>query len=102
LFLHISKDEQAERLQKRLDNPDKRWKFRAGDLDDRKLWDEYMAAYSEAITETSTEEAPWYVIPADHKWFRDLAALTILDEVLTRLDPQFPEPEEDLDGVTIV
>jgi PPK2 family polyphosphate:nucleotide phosphotransferase len=100
-FLHISKEEQAARLQARLDDPDKRWKFRRGDLDDRALWDDYMAAYAEAISQTSTRQAPWYVIPADRKWYRNWALSNIVLDALKRMDPQFPEPEDDLDDVVI-
>jgi PPK2 family polyphosphate:nucleotide phosphotransferase len=90
LFLHISKDEQERRLQARLEDPTKRWKYRATDLQDRALWDQYMAAYRNAIAETSTEQAPWYVIPADHKWYRDWAVLTVLVETLGEMDPRYP------------
>ena len=101
LFLHISPEEQQERLQARLDEPDKRWKFRAGDLEDRARWDDFAAAYEEAITETSTPWAPWYVIPADRKWVRDVAVARIMVDTLERLDPQFPEPDPGLDDVVI-
>ena len=101
-MLHISKDEQAERFQSRLDRPDKRWKFRTGDLDDRAQWDEFMEAFDEALRETSTKNAPWYVIPANKKWYRDWAVLRVLVDTLRALDPQFPEPEEDLDGVVVL
>ncbi|HEX2849602.1 MAG TPA: polyphosphate kinase 2 family protein [Acidimicrobiales bacterium] len=101
LFLHISKDEQAERFRKRLDNPHKRWKFSKGDLAERARWDDYVAAFEDAISKTSTEHAPWYVIPADHKWYRDWAALSILVDTLEGLDPKFPEPEEGLDSVVV-
>jgi PPK2 family polyphosphate:nucleotide phosphotransferase len=100
LFLHISKEEQRSRLEARLQQPNKRWKFNVGDLDDRKLWDDFQEAYEEAITRTSTEQAPWYVIPADRKWYRDLAVSSILIETLERMNPQFP-PEPDLDGVVV-
>jgi PPK2 family polyphosphate:nucleotide phosphotransferase len=93
-FLHIDKDEQRERLQARLDDPTKRWKFRLGDIDERKRWDDYMAAYEDAIAKTSTDLAPWYIVPANHKWFRNLAVASILVETLERLDPRYPEPEE--------
>ena len=73
VFLHISKDEQRARLQARIDDPAKNWKFRRADLEARAQWDEYQERYEEAITETSTEWAPWYVVPADHKWVRDVA-----------------------------
>ncbi len=100
-FLHISKDEQAERFQARLDDPAKRWKFATGDLEVRKHWDEYQEAYEEAISETSTDDAPWYVIPADKKWYRDWAVLSVLTEVLERLDPQYPPEEPGLAGLQI-
>jgi polyphosphate kinase 2 (PPK2 family) len=101
LFLHISKEEQRERLQDRIDNPDKRWKFRRGDLDDRVLWDEYMKAYTDALAKTSTATAPWYVVPADRKWVRNLAVAKILRDVLERIDPQFPEPDDDITGIVV-
>lgn len=91
VMLHIGRDEQRERLQARLDDPDKRWKFRLGDLEDRKLWDDYMAAYDDALTRTSTSDAPWLCVPADRKWYRDWAVLTILVAALEHLDPQFPD-----------
>jgi PPK2 family polyphosphate:nucleotide phosphotransferase len=101
VFLHISKQEQAERLQARLDDPDKRWKFRASDLETRKQWDDYMALYEEALTETSTDWAPWYVVPADRKWVRNVAVARLLVHTLDSLDPRFPAPEEDLSGITV-
>jgi PPK2 family polyphosphate:nucleotide phosphotransferase len=101
-FLHISKEEQAARFQARLDDPEKRWKFRRGDLEDRSLWDDYMAAYGEAIAETSTSSSPWYVVPADRKWYRNWALSNIVVDTLVRMDPQFPEPEGNLDDVVIV
>jgi PPK2 family polyphosphate:nucleotide phosphotransferase len=100
-FLHISKEEQRERLQARLDDPDKNWKFDVGDLAQRKLWDDYMAAYETAISETSTEAAPWYVIPANHKWYRNLAISQIMVRTLQGLNMRFPEAEEDLSQVTV-
>ena len=100
-FLHISKDEQKERLQARLDEPHKTWKFAKGDLAERKLWDTYVEAYEEALTRTSTEWAPWYVIPADRKWYRNLAISTIIVDTLKRLGMEYPEPEEGLDGIVI-
>ena len=102
VFLHVSKDEQARRFQERLDDPEKRWKFRAGDLDDRALWPEFQAAYQDAISETSTEDAPWYVVPADSNSRRNVAVGEILRATLERLDPQIPEPEAGLDGVKVV
>ena len=101
LFLHISPEEQAERLQARLDDPTKRWKFNPGDLAERARWDEYAAAYEEAIRRTSTEHAPWYVVPADRKWFRNWAVSRIVIEALEDMDPRYPAPAEDLDGITV-
>ena len=101
VFLHISKDEQRERLQDRLDSPDERWKFSPSDLPERARWEAYQAAFAEAIAATSTEVAPWYVIPADRKWYRDWAVTSILHETLTQLDPQYPPPAPGLDGIVV-
>ena len=101
VFLHISKDEQAERLQARLDEPDKNWKFSTGDLAERKRWDDYQRVYAEAIFETSTDFAPWYVVPADRKWYRNLVVSQILIDTLEGLDLRYPEPEEGLQDVVI-
>jgi PPK2 family polyphosphate:nucleotide phosphotransferase len=100
-FLHISRDEQKKRLEERLADPAKRWKFRLGDLDDRKLWPEYQRAYEVALAKTSTAHAPWYVVPSDRKWYRNLVVATVLVEALERLDLKSPEPAEDLDGVVV-
>lgn len=102
IFLHISKDEQKERFQDRLDDPTKHWKFRKGDLEDRALWDDYMAAYEDALEKTSTKDAPWYVIPADRKWYRDWAITTLLVERLEALKMAFPPAEEGLEDVVVV
>jgi PPK2 family polyphosphate:nucleotide phosphotransferase len=98
--LHISRDEQKRRFEERVSQPEKRWKFRASDLTDRALWKDYERAYSEALTRTSTADAPWYVIPADHKWYRNWAVSTILIETLQTMKPRYPDPP-DLAGVTI-
>ncbi len=100
LFLHITKEEQAERLRARLEDPTKRWKFRVEDLDDRLLWDDHQAAYQEAIAETSTDRAPWYVVPADRKWYRNWAVSRIVVETLEAMDPRYP-PCDDLRDVVI-
>jgi polyphosphate kinase 2 (PPK2 family) len=100
-FLHISRDEQRERFQKRLDNPAKRWKFRLGDLEARAQWDDYMAAYEEALSRCSPASAPWFVIPANRKWYRDLAVARIVTDAARRMAPAFPAPKEDLAGVVI-
>ncbi len=89
-FLHISKEEQANRLQARLDNPKKRWKFEPGDLKERKLWDAYQVAYQEALAATSTAECPWYVIPANDKRARNLAIMEIVVAALAEMNPQPP------------
>jgi PPK2 family polyphosphate:nucleotide phosphotransferase len=101
LMLHISKVEQKERLQARLDDPTKHWKFRVADLAERDRWDDYQEAFEDAIEETSTDAAPWYVVPGDRKWYRNWAILRILTETLEAMDPQFPKPEDDLSGVVI-
>lgn len=91
-FLHIDLDEQAKRLQERLDDPSKNWKFQAADLDERKLWPQYMAAYRGALIETNTAAAPWHIVPANHKWFRDLVVLRIIVKELEAMNPQYPKP----------
>ncbi|MGI9595629.1 MAG: PPK2 family polyphosphate kinase [Acidimicrobiales bacterium] len=101
LFLHISPDEQRERLQDRLDEPDKNWKFEIGDLGPRAKWDEYQEAFEDALSKTSTKSAPWYVIPADRKWYRNIAVSEILIQTLESLDMRFPEAAEGLADVVI-
>jgi polyphosphate kinase 2 (PPK2 family) len=98
-FLHISKEEQRQRFEERVQDPEKRWKFNPADLQLRERWDEVMLAYDEALTDTSTEWAPWHVIPADRNWVRNVAVATLLVETLRRLDPQLPEP--DVEGVRV-
>ncbi len=100
-FLNVSKDEQRERFQDRVDDPDERWKFRLGDLDDRALWVDYMAAFTDAIQRTSTDAAPWYVVPADRKWVRNLVVAKVLRHHLELLDPQYPPLEDDVEGLVI-
>lgn len=94
-FLYIDRDEQRQRFQERYDDPTKRWKFSLGDLEERKLWDDYIAAYEDALSKTSTEDAPWYVIPANRNWLRNLAVAGILAETIEELKPAYP-PEPDL------
>lgn len=101
VYLHISPDEQAERFQARLDDPSKHWKFRLADLEVRNQWEEYRAAYTEAIERTTTDDAPWYVVPADRKWYRNWVVSTILVDHLERLDPQYPDCPDDLTGIQI-
>lgn len=100
-FLHIDLEEQKERLLARLDEPHKRWKFKKGDLKERKLWPEYTRAYEVVLSKTSTEWAPWYVIPANRKWYRNLAIATILVDTLKGLEMRYPQPEEDLDNIVV-
>ena len=100
-YLHVTKDEQKERLQERLDDPRKRWKFNPADLKERALWDDYVRAYQEAISETSTRWAPWYVIPANHNWYRNLTMASIIVRALEDLKCKYPEPVEDLDKIVI-
>jgi PPK2 family polyphosphate:nucleotide phosphotransferase len=101
LFLHISREEQKERLQARLDDPEKRWKFSIGDLDHRQQWHRFIEAYEEAIQLTSTDHAPWHVIPSDRKWYRNLAVSSILIDRLERMAPEFPEADPGLEEIVI-
>lgn len=100
-FLHISKDEQKERLQARLDDATKRWKFSTGDLAERKRWDDYQRAYEDALTKCNTKDAPWHIIPADRKWYRNLVVSQIFRETLEQMDPRTPPPAPDLDGIVV-
>jgi PPK2 family polyphosphate:nucleotide phosphotransferase len=100
-FLHIDLEEQKERLQARLDEPDKRWKFSKGDLKERKLWPKYIQAYEDALSKTSTEWAPWIIVPANRKWYRNLVIATTLIETLEGLNMSYPQPDKDLDDVII-
>ena len=101
VFLNVSKEVQRQRLQERLDDPEKRWKFRKGDLDDRKLWPEYAQAYEDVLTRTSQADAPWYVVPADHNWVRNLVVAKVLLHHLERMKPRLPESEEGLEGLVV-
>ena len=100
-FLHISKDEQKERLQARLENPHKNWKFKRADLNERKRWDEYQQAFEDMLSRTSTEYAPWHVVPANSKSYRDIVVSRILIHTLEELGMSYPPPAEDLDGIVI-
>jgi PPK2 family polyphosphate:nucleotide phosphotransferase len=95
-FLHISRDEQKERLLARLDDPTKHWKYNPGDLDTRARWDDHIAAYADAIAHTSTELAPWHVVPADRKWYRNWAVTNVLMEQLEALSLRWPEARYDV------
>ena len=99
-FLHISKEEQRRRLEARLEDPRKRWKFDAGDLVERESWDAYQAAFADALGRCSTPYAPWYVVPADRKWYRNIAVARTIADTLEAMDPHYPEPKN-LKGVTV-
>jgi PPK2 family polyphosphate:nucleotide phosphotransferase len=96
-MLHISAGEQKARLMERLDNPEKHWKFNPGDVDERKLWDDYQRAYEIALERCSSEHAPFYVVPADRKWYRNWAVTTLMIEHLRALDPQWPQADFDVE-----
>ena len=100
-FLHISKAEQKARLQERLDEPTKRWKFSVGDLKERALWDDYMAAYEDVVRLTSTAWAPWHVVPADQNWYRNLVVGRVIVETLRGFNMQYPQPSEDFSKIVI-
>ena len=100
-FLHISADEQKRRLQDRLDDPAKRWKFNVGDIGERKRWDDYQRVYEQAINATSAKHAPWYVVPSDRKWVRDLYVSVVLLTALRALDMRYPAGPPELDGLHI-
>lgn len=98
-YLHISPKEQLERFRKRLENPAKHWKLNVADYEARSKWDDYREAYEDAINQCNTKQAPWHVIPADNKWYRDASVAGIVCETLTEMDPQMPPVEVDLDEI---
>jgi len=98
-YLHISKAEQLARFKERLDDPTKQWKISEADYTERKFWDDYMAAYEDIFYHCSTEQAPWFVIPADHKWFRNLAVARIVVEYMNGLNLKYPKPTVDLERI---
>jgi PPK2 family polyphosphate:nucleotide phosphotransferase len=100
-FLHISKKEQKERFEKRLHDPAKTWKFSAADVKERAYWDDYTVAFEEALTRCSTDESPWFIVPADKKWYRDVVVARIVAETLARLDPRPPKPDPELGAIKI-
>lgn len=100
-YLHISLDEQRERFQSRIDDPTKWWKFSFEDLEKRKLWGDYMAAYEEMLTRCSRDVSPWHIIPADRKWYRNLAIMRVLVAKMRQLNPQYPRPSHDLSTIHI-
>jgi PPK2 family polyphosphate:nucleotide phosphotransferase len=98
VFLHLSPEQQLKRLKARLENPEKHWKYNPGDLEARSHWPAYQEAYADIFAKTSTAHAPWYAVPADHKWYRNWAVAELLIETLAELDPRFPEPGFDVDA----
>jgi PPK2 family polyphosphate:nucleotide phosphotransferase len=100
-FLHISKDEQKERLQERLDIPEKQWKFSPGDLKERLLWEDYTKAFEDVLSKTSNSYAPWYIIPANRNWYRNWLISSILVDELKSLKMKYPDPQEDLSKIKI-
>ena len=101
VFLNVSQEEQRARFRERIDDPEKRWKFRRDDLKVTERFDDWIAAWDEALTETSTDWAPWYVVPADRNWVKALAVGKLVVDALERLDPELPEPEQGLDGLVV-
>lgn len=101
IFLHISKAEQKERLESRLADPTKNWKFDPADLVERQAWDSYQAAFQDALTLCGTRLAPWHVVPANRKWFRNLAVAKLIAGTLEAMDPRYPKPKADLTGITV-
>jgi len=98
VMLHVSYEEQRRRLLARLDDPTKHWKYNPGDVDERRLWPDYQAAYADALGRCSTDHAPWYVVPADHKWYRNWAVAHLLRETFADLDPRYPSPDFDVEA----
>ncbi|MGD0017873.1 MAG: polyphosphate kinase 2 family protein [Candidatus Limnocylindrales bacterium] len=101
-FLAIDKDTQRQRFQERVDDPTKRWKFARGDLAERKLWTDYRAAFEEMLRETSTDFAPWYLVPSNHNWLRNVAISEIVADAIDELNPQYPEPAAGIVGLKVV
>jgi PPK2 family polyphosphate:nucleotide phosphotransferase len=100
-YLHISRDEQTERLQSRIDTPDKRWKLSPADFEERRFWPKYIEAYDEILRHTSPSHAPWFVIPSDHKWYRNVAISTILVEAMKGLNLKYPPPTFNPEGIDL-
>jgi len=101
-FLAIDKDQQRQRFQDRVDDPTKRWKFHMADIEERKFWDGYRAAFEEMLVETSTDYAPWYLIPANHNWLRNLAVSEIVADAIDKLSPQYPPAAAGIEGLKVV
>jgi PPK2 family polyphosphate:nucleotide phosphotransferase len=101
-FLHISKETQKERLQKRLDDKHRQWKFSAADLAERKLWHDYTQAYEDALSNCSTNDAPWYIVPADHKWYRNWVISSTIVRAMKKMNLEFPSPSEDVETLKVI
>lgn len=100
-FLHISKDEQKRRLESRLEDPEKHWKFSSNDLKERVFWDDYQAAFEDMINNCSTAHAPWYVVPANNKWYRNLVVARTIADTLEAMNPQYPPAESGLENIVV-
>ncbi|MCH2183724.1 MAG: polyphosphate kinase 2 family protein [Mariniblastus sp.] len=100
-YLHISRDEQRERLQRRIDEPRSNWKFNQADLEERRYWDDYQRAYQDALIACNTEHAPWHIIPSDRKWYRNLLVSELMRKALEKLNPQYPTVTEDLSQIVV-
>jgi PPK2 family polyphosphate:nucleotide phosphotransferase len=100
-FLHISKEEQKERFQQRIDDPTRHWKISLADFEERKYWDDYQQAFEQVLRKCSTKHAPWYVIPSDKKWFRNLAVAEVITETLETMNPRYPEPTVDISKIVL-
>lgn len=100
-YLHISREEQKERFEDRLNIPEKNWKFDKGDLKKREQWSEYMVAYQEMLQQCSTDDAPWYIIPSDQKWYRNLVITQTIVETIRDMAPQYPGQKDDLSGIVV-
>ncbi len=100
-FLHVSKEEQRERLQARIDEPKSRWKFNPADLAERKLWSDYQEAYEDALIKCNTKVAPWYIVPSDQKWYRNLVVSNLVYDTMKELSPKYPTVKEDFSGIVV-
>jgi PPK2 family polyphosphate:nucleotide phosphotransferase len=100
-YLHIDRNEQRKRLEARRDDPEKQWKFSRADIEERKLWPKYMEAYEDAVSETCTEWAPWYIVPANHKWYRNLVIASLIVDALSKLKMKYPKAGDSVEGVEI-
>jgi PPK2 family polyphosphate:nucleotide phosphotransferase len=100
-FLHISRDEQRERLRARIEDGQKRWKISEADVAERRFWDDYQRAYEDALTECNTDDAPWYIVPSDHKWYRNLVVSQVVRDTLEEMDPKYPPATKDLAKLVI-